>query len=136
MTYLRKAGRLAAAAAVLAVAVGGEAAADCAAFPKVDWWGEMSHAKVKGFVDSEYDGDWAPYVEKWERKHIKLKRWVDTGSSLTIKKTGTTLQGETLKAYFENVGKRLRVVRCLAASEGSEGFDTKVDDSSLKPASD
>jgi hypothetical protein len=98
--------------------------AECAAFPKVDWWGKLSHAKVVRYVERKHDGDWQPYLEKWQRQKTKLKRWLDTGSSVVIRKKGVALEGETLAEYIAQVDKRLEVTRCLAAAEGFDNFDT------------
>ena len=55
---------------------------------------------------------------------------------LSIEKTGTVLKGASLRAYIKVVEKRMEVVRCLAAVEGSSDFDTNADGSSFKPASE
>jgi hypothetical protein len=118
-----------------AIVVSGGARAECEAFPKVEWWENLSHDTVREFVDEEFDGSWAPYLEKWDVRRIKLKRLADNDMSLTIDKTGTVLKGASLKAHIKNVEKRLQVARCLAATEDSSGFDTTEGTAPIKPAS-
>jgi hypothetical protein len=98
--------------------------AECGAFPDVEWWGKLSHAKVVKYVERKHDGNWEPYLRKWQRQKIKLKRWLDTGSSVVIRKKGIALEGKTLAAYIDQVDQRLAVSFCLAAAAGFDDFDT------------
>lgn len=137
MKRLRSGSRIAAGALAIAaaIAVSGGARADCEAFPKVEWWGALSHDTAREFVDEEYDGSWAPYLEKWDVRRTKLKRLADNDMSLTIEKSGTVLKGASLNAHIKNVDKRLQVIRCLAATEDSSDFDTDEGTAPIKPAS-
>lgn len=136
MTGWRKGGAFGAGILVLAAAMtfAGNARADCDPFPKVEWWGALNHDKVRNFVDSKFDGDWAPYVEKWERRRVKPKRIAETNMELTIKSANTVIKGAALDAYIAQVGARVEVIRCLAAAEGSSDFDTD-EGGMIKPAS-
>ncbi len=138
MNLLRSGSRNAAGvlAIAAAIAISGGARAECEAFPKVEWWGALSHDTVREFVDEEFDGSWAPYLEKWDIRRMKLKRLADNAMSLTIDETGTVLKGASLNAHIKNVEKRLQVARCLAATEDSSGFDTNEETAPIKPASE
>ena len=67
---------LAASIIVLGVIGGGimpsAAFAECPNFPAVPWWGKVSHDSVKSYVARKYDGDWLPYVKKWERQLSRM----------------------------------------------------------------
>jgi hypothetical protein len=86
--------------------------------------GKLSHAKVLRYVNRKHNGDWEPYLRKWYRQKTKLQRWLDTGSSVVIRKKGIALEGDTLKEYIDQVDNRLEVTKCLAAAEGFDNFDT------------
>lgn len=58
-------------ASVLVLGASGVAKAECAAFPKVPWWSNLSHQSVVRYVDERYSGDWATYTAKWERQLVR-----------------------------------------------------------------
>ena len=76
------------------------------------------------YVERKHGGDWQPYLRKWQRQKTKLKRWLDTGSSVVIRKKGISLEGKTLAEYIDQVDQRLAVSLCLAAAAGFDDFDT------------
>ncbi len=94
----------------------------CGALPRVEWWGDLSHAKVKNYVDTKHHGDWAPYIGKWKAQHDTLKRAYARDSSIVFKDLGLTLKGPALADYVKQVEKRVEVVRCLARADGFDGL--------------
>ena len=106
------------------IAYSSPTSAACGPFPDVEWWGKLSHAKVIKYVERKHAGDWEPYLRKWQRQKTKLKRWLDTGSSVVIRKKGISLEGKTLAAYIDQVDQRMAVSLCLAAAAGFDNFDT------------
>ena len=120
--------------AVFGLVAVGEARAEFAPFPKVELWGAMSHAKIKKYVARKHDGDWQPYVTKWQRQHEKLKRVKARNSKVVFRKQGITLRGEALADYIEKVGERIEVTRCLAENEGFDNFDTAAGGADKKKA--
>ncbi len=87
---------------------------DCKPFPKVPWWGKMSHERVTRYVDKKYDGDWKRYLAKWERQLKIMVDIYDRGSTAVIKKRDIKLKGDKLGEYIANIIKRISVTRCLA----------------------
>ncbi len=90
------------------------ASAECSAFPKVSWWGKLSHEKVIRYVNSKHYGDWYEYINKWERQLNKLSGVYKNGSSVAIRSRGVKLNGTALAAYIGKVKQRIDVNRCLA----------------------
>ncbi len=111
-------GRFAAGALVLALvaASAGESKAACAAFPDVSWWGKISHERISRYVKRKHDGNWSPYIAKWERQLAKVKDIYDRDSSIVIKKRGITLKGDALGDYIIKIVERIDVTRCLAGN--------------------
>ncbi len=112
----------------------GEARAECASFPKVELWGKISHDKVQNYVARKHDGDWQPYVTKWQKQYDKLKRVKARNSKVVFRKQGITLKGESLADYIDKVDQRLKVTRCLAEAEGFNNFDTAAGSAAKKKA--
>ena len=120
-------GRLSLAIAGLAATflVGGAAKADnhlaanaeCPSFPKVALWGNISHDKAARYVAKKHDGDWSPYVKKWQRQLAKVETVRDRGGSIIFKKKGVKLKGDDLSDYAGQLEERLTVIRCLAEEE-------------------
>ncbi len=111
-------------AALLAVPDSAQAS-HCPAFPKVVWWGGLTHHSVTADVDRRYGGDWKPAIESWQRTLTKLQAIRDKGSTAAIRYKSTVkgrpattrrvkLSGARLDGYIENVWKRLAVMYCLA----------------------
>lgn len=110
--------KLAASIIVLGVIGGGimpsAAFAECPDFPTVPWWGEVSHDSVKSYVARKYDGDWSPYVKKWERQLSRMTKIRDGGKTAVIKSRKIRLSGDQLSIYVEQIRQRVDVIRCLA----------------------
>jgi len=92
----------------------GAAQAECMAFPKISWWGNLTHDKVVRYVERKHDGNWAPYVKKWERQLAKIKGIHGRNSGIIIPKKGYRLSGKPLGRYIEKLETRVAVNRCLA----------------------
>ncbi len=92
------------------------ASAECQAFPKLEFWGDMSHASVQDYVETKFEGDWDLYLEKLERIKKGLERIQKRGKGAVIKLKGrrVTLRGGKLGNYIQLSGERMDVVRCLA----------------------
>ncbi|MBT7941991.1 MAG: cytochrome c4 [Alphaproteobacteria bacterium] len=91
----------------------------CASFPKVPWWGELSHRSVGQLVERRYGGNWKAYIRLWEKNLSKLREIRGKNSRAVIrsqaaKKKRKLLAGPELEKYIENVAARLKVTRCLA----------------------
>ncbi|NQU57910.1 MAG: c-type cytochrome [Rhodospirillales bacterium] len=104
---------------LLSAFVGGQAAAQCAPFPEVPWWGGLTHASIAKYVDKRHGGDWNPYIAAWQSKLQKLrdirdKDFAAAVMSGTDKKQKRILRGVELDKYIDLVSKRLSVMRCLA----------------------
>lgn len=100
----------------LVVALAGESKAACANFPDVSWWGNISHERISRYVQRKHDGDWIPYIAKWERQLAKVKDVYDRDSRIVIRKRGITLQGDALGDYITKIVERIDVTRCLAGN--------------------
>ncbi|NQU62308.1 MAG: c-type cytochrome [Rhodospirillales bacterium] len=99
--------------------------AGCPAFPKVSWWGDLTHASVNDYVGVKYGGDWKPYIEKWTRQQATLRKIQQKGSTAvvrvkTVKSGKIKLRGAMLDSYIVNVEQRLDVMRCLAGQKFRE----------------
>jgi len=103
------------------LAFSGAARAECGDFPKVSWWGNITHGKIARYVESKHGGEWADYVRKWEKQHSKLKQIHGRGSIAVVK--GNRLKEDKLASYIGKVGERIEVIRCLASDTTGEGLD-------------
>ncbi len=116
-------GRLMAATLVAGLAAGfsgqarAEETAQCQDFPKVSWWGNISHDRVIGYVSRKQGGDWNRYIAKWERQLKNMVDIYDRDSTAVIKKRGVRLNGDDLGDYIVNIVKRISVTRCLAGQK-------------------
>lgn len=94
-------------------------AADCAPFPKLDLWGDLSHDSVQRYVEDKFDGDWDAYVERL--KYIKkgLQNIHSRGKGALIKMKGkkVVVRGKKLENYLHLSNTRIGIVRCLADAE-------------------
>jgi hypothetical protein len=98
----------------LAIAAGDARAAACGDFPKVSWWGNMTHAGVASYVDKWHKGNWTPYVQKWEAQLEKLRDIHGRGSAVVVSSDKIRLEGDGLKLYIDQVQERVDVTKCLA----------------------
>ena len=91
-------------------------AAECPAFPKLSFWGDLSHDTVQNYVESKFDGDWSAYVERLIYIKKGLKDIQDRGKSALVKLKGreVVLKGEKLRNYLLLSQTRINVIQCLA----------------------
>jgi len=90
---------------------------ECPEMPSVQWWGKTSHQKITGYVSSKHNGDWMPYIDKWNRQLSKMKAIYDRGGSAIFKKQGITIEDKELMQYIRAIEIRLDVTKCLALAE-------------------
>jgi len=102
--------------AFFAVFQSNPALAECRAFPKLDFWGNMSHASVQNYVDNRLYGDWGGYIEKLKniRNGLEKIHRRNRGAVLKLKGRRVTLRGVKLAYYIQKSNERIAVVRCLA----------------------
>jgi len=100
----------------------------CAAFPKVTFWGELTHQSVRQHVDDKLAGDWAGYLKQLQRQHAALSRIHDRGAGAVIKRKDRKIKlaGKQLVKYLDLSEKRISVVSCLAKKDdaGLADFST------------
>ena len=131
-TPLRKGLACALAAVALVLPTPGHAQSgglDCPAFPKVDFWGQLTHESVRHYVEKTHAGDWVAYLNQLQRQYETLANIQDRGKGAIIKRHGrkVRLSGEHLARYITVSSRRLSVVACLAEREetmGLNGFPT------------
>ncbi len=122
--------RLVFAAAVLFVitAFPGPAEAACPAYPRVAAWGGLSHQSTIDYVNAKYQGDWAPYVEKWENRLVTLETARARGDTVVFpRQEGLRMNGWRLAAYIQKIMKRKVIVACLAAQEDEKTPEALAD---------
>lgn len=100
-------------------ALGSAAAAtvNCPQVPNTKWWGKTPHKEITNYVNSRNDGDWVPYIEKWNRQLKAMREIYKRGGSAVFKKKGVTIKGPELEQYIKDIKVRLLVSRCLALKE-------------------
>lgn len=106
----------------------GAAKAECPSFPTVAWWGNLSHDRALRYVAKKHDGDWSPYVKKWQRQLASLEKIQANGGTIVFKKKGLRLNGKALEDYVSKVRERVSVNNCLAEEDkirtaGAEELD-------------
>ncbi len=96
--------------------VDGFARPECPSFPKVTFWGELTHETVRQHVEERMSGDWVVYLNQLQRQHTALKGIHQRGSGAVIKRKGKKirLSGKELAKYLKFTKRRISVVRCLA----------------------
>ena len=72
-------------------------------FLTVSWWGKVSHDSVKSYVARKYEGDWSPYVKKWERQLSRMTKIRDRGKTALIKSRKLRLSGDSLSIDVEQI---------------------------------
>ncbi len=92
--------------------------AACPAFPDVPWWNSDQGA-AKKIVNRNYNGDWAPYIAKWEAYRKRMNAIHAKGGTAVVKSRSLRLKGETLANHLVQIDGRIKTIQCLA--EESEG---------------
>ena len=100
-------------------------ARDCPAFPKVEFWGELTHQSVRRYVEQTHSGDWVAYLNQLQRQYETLANIQDRGKGAIIQRQGrkVRLAGSQLAKYIKLSSQRLTVVGCLAEREDAMGMD-------------
>jgi hypothetical protein len=103
-------------------------AGECANYPTVAWWGNLTHEKVVVYVGTRLEGDWNAYTEKWDRQVKKLTDIERRNSSVVIKRYNLRLSGDNLKNYVNQVRQRASINHCLASKVAEfESFGIMTD---------
>ena len=99
-------------------------AADCQAFPKLTFWGDLSHDSVQNYVETKFDGDWDTYIERLQYIKKGLQEINSQGKGALIKMKGrkVVLKGEKLLNYLRLSNTRINIVRCLADKMDAAGL--------------
>ena len=101
----------------------------CPAFPKVEFWGDLTHQSVRRYVKQTHAGNWVDYLNQLQRQYETLANIQDRGTGAIIKRQGrkVRLAGKQLDKYIHLSSQRLSIVGCLAEHEdalGMEDFST------------
>lgn len=105
------------------LAVGG-----CMDIPQGVWWGKTNHSKIISYVERRHDGDWVPYIGKWERQLKTMKGIAKRSGSAVFKKKGLTLKGKKLDAYVTALKVRVDAIGCLSRNNDVEQAARKLND--------
>lgn len=85
----------------------------CGDIPIVSWWGTVTKATVVRYVNSKHNGEWQPYIDKWQHQAEYMANVYARGS-MAKTKDGTQLHGDVLATHVEKLRKRVAVIKCLA----------------------
>ncbi len=100
--------------AVVLWPLSGAFGATCPDFPVHRLWNGLSHESVEKYVAKKHDGDWTPYIEKWQRQLEKVVEIKSRQGTIVIRKRGIRIKGENLSRYVEATEQRIAVTKCLA----------------------
>ncbi len=64
----------------------------CQAFPKVTFWGELTHDSVSRHVDDKLAGNWDRYLKQLNRQQTALSRIHKRGAGAAIKRKGRKIK--------------------------------------------
>jgi len=98
---------------------------DCPKFDNVVWW-ETSHEKIISYVSRKHDGDWSPYVNKWDGQLKKMKSLHERGGAAVFKSKNLRLEGDILLQYITAIEQRLNVTKCLARREMANAAEKNI----------
>ncbi len=104
------------AAFVLFATTAPASASECQPFPKVAAWGDYTHARVTGIVNTRLHGDWDSYVAHLDKRLRLIEDAQRQGKTVVLNFDGQRYQyaSEELANYVRTAEQRLRVVECLA----------------------
>jgi cytochrome c553 len=78
-------------------------------------------------VNKRYKGDFGPYIAMWEQQLARLKQLHARGQTAVVRGRDTSkgksrkysarLRDQQLAEYIGNVGKRLKILKCLAGAQ-------------------
>lgn len=97
---------------------------ECRSFPKVTFWGNLTHKTVRLHVADNLSGDWDAYLNQLVRQQKTLTGIYQRGSRAVIRRQGRKikLSGAPLAKYIKYGKARISVVRCLAELEEATNF--------------
>lgn len=109
---------------VIGTPLPGMAETACPPFPKVSFWGKLTHDSTRQHVKNKLKGDWGAYLKRLQRQQTTLGKIHERGSGAVIKRKGRKikLSGKLLAKYLRYGDERLAVVRCLAEGEETQGL--------------
>lgn len=85
----------------------------CGQVPKVPWWGNVTHAKIRAYVQKNHQGNWDAYLIKWEDYLAKMQKGLAEGRVAYVKKVDINLKDQDLAKHVVDIEKRVQVIRCL-----------------------
>ncbi len=117
---------VAVAAAAMMYSFPGFAKTDCPSFPKVAFWGEMTHDSVRQHVADKMGGNWVGYLNQLQNQQTKLSGIHERESGVVIKRKDRKikLSGDQLAKYLKVAKRRISVVQCLAEMEEANSMDS------------
>jgi hypothetical protein len=89
-------------------------AENCPEIPSVSWWNDTTPEMLTANVDRKHDGDWDPYIKKWESYEEQMRDILFRGKAAVIKSSGQILKGEDLAGFIKLIGQRVEATRCIA----------------------
>lgn len=101
------------------------ARAACSPFPKVSWWGNLTHGSVTQYVKVNHGGNWGPYKNKWQRQLNKLTNIQAKGGGIQAP-NGSKVKGPGLAAYINQVRQRVSINDCLANVQAASKLNRVV----------
>ena len=115
---------VAVAVAVMGKPLAAMAETACPLYPKVSFWGTLTHDKTRQHVKDKLKGDWGAYLKRLQRQQTTLRKIHQRGAGAVIKRKGRKikLSGKQLGKYLRYGDERLAVVRCLADGEETRGL--------------
>ena len=87
-------------------------AKSCPRLPEVAWWATTPQ-KIIEYVDQTVQGDWDPYIAKWESYRIRMTQISQSNGAAVVKSRGLRLEGDSLVDHIRDIDQRLKVTRCL-----------------------
>jgi len=101
-----------------------KATTECPHFPKVTFWGNLTHESVRLHIEENLGGDWDVYLKKLRKQNKTLTTIYDRGAGAIVKRQGRKikLSGSALAKYIKFGTSRIAVVQCLAELEDATNF--------------
>ena len=101
-----------------------KAQSECPYFPRVTFWGNLTHDSVRQHVEDKLSGDWVVYLTRLSKQQKVLTNIHDRGSGAIVRRQGKKikLSGNQLAKYIKYSKKRISVVQCLAVEEEAANF--------------
>lgn len=100
---------------ILIFSASANAGETCPEVPSVAWWGDTSPQGLSAYVDKKHNGDWAPYLKKWQGYEDRMRESLSKGKAVVFESQGMTLQGADLENHIELIALRVAATRCIAA---------------------